>query len=197
MTAWLGGGYIGRRGRGCWGSDKLKDGRLDRPREKKCVQTGETPVLLQRSMMEFPQLTALQFVVVHLLFSGPKGPGEVRKGLRELGLAQSASSFSRLIGRLQCGDCVEAVYEEPVRGNALGGCRLAVTDMGVAAWKATREFYASRSGPPPELTPVATEAGKLAHYPRRTREKILARRDEKEIREALERLARSWMGGGI
>jgi len=49
--------------------------------------------------------------------------------------------------------------------------------------------------PPPELKPVATEAGDLAHYPARERKGILYRRAVKETREVLERFVRSRIKG--
>ena len=141
--------------------------------------------------MLLPQLTPLQFVVVHLLFEGPRAPGEVREALRGLGLGQNPGAFSRLIRRLECGPFVEAVYDGPRPCGALRDCRLAVTDLGVALWKATREFYASLSLPPRELKPVATDGGDLADYPARERKGILHRRAVKETREVLERFVRS------
>ena len=144
--------------------------------------------------MQLAKLTALQFVAVHLLFGGPKTPGELRKGLRKLGVKRSLGSFSRLVRRLEWSQCLEVAYDKPEGGRRLRECRLAVTDIGVMKWNATREFYAGFSRPPAKLVPVETEEGRLAHLPARVRKGILKKRARKEVREALEGLARSRIG---
>ena len=55
-----------------------------------------------------------------------------------------------------------------------------VTDLGVIAWKATREFF-YQPPPPEDLVPVATEEGELAAYAPRIRKSILRRRLAKEF----------------
>jgi hypothetical protein len=144
--------------------------------------------------MEMAKLTALQFVSVHLLFSGPKTPGELRKGLRKLGVKRSLGSFSRLVRRLEWGQCLEVAYDKPEGGRRLRECRLAVTDIGVMNWNATREFYAGFSRPPAKLVPVQTEEGRLAHLPARVRKGIMKKRAMKELREGVEKLKRSRTG---
>ena len=133
--------------------------------------------------MELPELTPLQFVVLHLLSGGPKRPAELRDALRELGIPRGLSAFSRLIRRLEYGQWLSVEHDRPTC-HVLGDCRLAVTDVGVAAWEATRKFYANLSLPA-EVAPVATEGGRLAHLPARVRKRILDRRDAKELRKAL------------
>jgi hypothetical protein len=134
--------------------------------------------------MEWARLTELQFVVVHLLFCGPKTPGELRRALGELGMGRSLSSFSRLVRRLEWDQCVDVEYERPEGGRRLRECRLAATDIGVMRWNATRNFFAGFASPPEGFTPVATEEGKLAHLPARVRKGILKRRAKKEASEA-------------
>jgi hypothetical protein len=131
--------------------------------------------------MKLAELTWLQFVVVHLLFSGPKTPMAVRKALGKLGVRRSLGSFSRLIRRLESSQYVQVVYDKPAHGDTLRECRLAVTDIGVTSWKATREFFGSFSAPPAKLVPVATEAGQLANRPPRARKGMLKRCAVKEV----------------
>ena len=139
--------------------------------------------------MRMPELTPLQFIALHALFGGPKRPAELRDALRELGIARSLSAFSRLIRRMEYGQWLSVEHDRPTC-RVLGDCRLAVTDVGVAVWEATRKFYADLSVPA-EVAPVATEAGKLAHLPARDRRRVLDRRDAKELRKVLMGLVRS------
>jgi hypothetical protein len=134
------------------------------------------------------RLTELQFVTVHLLFGGPKTPGELRKALEDVGVGRSVGAFSRLVRRLEWDQCVEVLYTKPYEGRRLRECRLAATDIAVLRWKATRDFYAGFTPPAAGFRPVVTEEGKLAHLPARVRKGILKKQAKKEVAEAMEGL---------
>jgi len=144
--------------------------------------------------MELTKLTSLQFLAVHLLFDGPMTPGKLRKGLAKAGVRRNLGSFSRLVRRLEWMQCLAVVYDKPEGGRRLRECRLAVTDVGVMKWQATREFYASFAPPPKKLAAVKTEEGRLAHLPERVRKSILKKRAMKEFREGVEKLKRRRTG---
>jgi hypothetical protein len=143
--------------------------------------------------MELAELTPLQFVVVQLLFGGPKTPGELRKALEELGVGQSLGSFSRLVRRLEWSQWLDVAYEKPGRGRRLRECRLAVTDLGLTGWNATRDFFARFSPPPADFVPVPTDEGRLAHLPARVRKSILNKQTKKDLSEVLEQITSTWI----
>jgi len=138
--------------------------------------------------MELPELTPLQFVVLHVLAGGSKRPAELRDALREVGIPRGLSAFARLIRRMEYGAWLVVQYDAPGRRCVLAECQIAITDLGVAVWEATRKFYADMSLPA-DVAPVATEIGQLAHLPARERKRIMARRDRKELQAVLMRLA--------
>ena len=126
--------------------------------------------------MKLPELTSLQYLVVHLLFTGEKTGTELRKTLRKLGVQRSPGAFSRLMGRLAMGACVKARYVQRTRGGrAQRECRFAATDYGVLQWMAAREFYASLAPPRRGFVPVSTEKGRPARRPPKGRKGIARR----------------------
>jgi hypothetical protein len=134
-------------------------------------------------MVELPKLTHPQYLAVHLLFSGPKTPRALRRGLTKAGMRRSLGTFSRLVRRLESIRCLEVAYDNPQGGRRLHDCKLVVTDIGVMSWKATREFFASRSPPPAGLVPVQAKKGPLLHPPARLRKSTLKKRRVQGLRE--------------
>ena len=66
-------------------------------------------------------------------------------------------------------------------------CRFEVTDLGVAIWSRVREFYATSAPPPPELVPIATDEGQLAHLTPKARRTILDRRARRHVEQIFKR----------
>jgi hypothetical protein len=136
----------------------------------------------KESPMKLPELTSLQYLVVHLLFTGEKTGTELRKTLRKLGVQRSPGAFSRLMGRLAMGACVKARYAQKIRGGrAQRECRFAATDYGVLQWMAAREFYASLAPPRRGFVPVSTEKGEPARRPPGVRQGTIRRRVSKQL----------------
>jgi len=50
--------------------------------------------------MQLPEMTALQFLVVHLLLRGEKSGKKLAEALAALGVQHSQPAFSRLMGRM-------------------------------------------------------------------------------------------------
>jgi len=132
--------------------------------------------------MKLPELTSLQYLVVHLLFTGEKTGTELRKTLRKLGVQRSPGAFSRLMGRLAMGACVMARYAQKIRGGrAQRECRFAATDSGVFQWMAARGFYAGLAPPRRGFVPVSTKEGEPAHRPPGVRKGTGRRRVSKQL----------------
>ena len=131
--------------------------------------------------MELPKLTPLQFLVIRLLFQGERSGPQLRRGLAGLGVRRSPAAFSRLMQRLVWQVLVDCRQHTHRRGDTVvRDHRYRVTDLGVIAWKATREFFC-QPPPPDDLVPVATEEGELAAYAPRIRKSIIRRRLTKEF----------------
>lgn len=131
--------------------------------------------------MKLPEMTPLQFVVVHLLFCGPKTAGELRRQLEPWAAARSSTAFSKLMRRMQAVAYVETEYlAEVVHGQTIRQCQYRVTDLGVMVFHATREFYAGFAPPPEDLEVAVTDEARFAaNGPRRRKElvkKMYARR---------------------
>lgn len=126
-------------------------------------------------------MTALQFLVIRLLFGGQKSGPQLRRELAALGVRRSPAAFSRLMQRLQLQVLVDAKHRSRRRGDTtVRDRRYRVTDLGVITWKAARQFF-TQPPPPEDLVPVATEEGELAAYTPRIRKSIMRRRLAKEF----------------
>jgi hypothetical protein len=130
-----------------------------------------------------PQLTPLQYLVLHLLFVGRQSGDELRRTLRALGLDQSRPSFSQMMARL-----IEANYVAPqsaVRnheGQAVHHRCYEITDWGVHDWTAARKFYLNLTPPSHDLLPLATQSGQLAAYDPQTRQAAIRSEVEEHVR---------------
>jgi hypothetical protein len=123
-----------------------------------------------------PNLTPLQYLVLHLLFVGRQSGDELRRALRALGVRQSRAAFSRLMARL-----VDANYVDPrsaVRADAGQTIHFRcyeITDQGILDWTAARKFYVNLAPPSHNLTPVATLEGEMAAYDPKERKSVFRR----------------------
>ncbi len=140
--------------------------------------------------MKPPEITALQFAVLGLLFSGEKSGQQLQRMLRRHGGPRTAAAFSQLIGRMQ-----RAVYIDVMRENRPGRrfseCRCRVTDLGVIVWQAARHFYDSFDPPPADLQSVQTEEAQFAHHPPTQRTALV----KKKCGEAFSKFARRALKG--
>ncbi len=111
--------------------------------------------------MKLPEITALQFVTLSLLFSGEKTARELRRQLQKWGGPRTSAAFSQLVGRLQRAAYVDAVRENRV-GRRFSQSRYRLTDLGLIVWKVTQRFYGSFDAPPANFKPVATDEAEFA-----------------------------------
>ena len=126
---------------------------------------------------------------MRLLFDGPLYGRELRRRMDAAGVKTSRAAFSRLMRRMELAGFLKGrtVREKPGDRTILL-VRYQVTDMGVAAWRTTREFFAAGDGPPPELKPIATEEGQLLHLPPEARRALIERREQAKIRMIIRRI---------
>ncbi len=133
-----------------------------------------------------PNLTPLQYLVLHLLFVGRQSGDELRRTLRSLGVRQSRTAFSHLMARL-----VESNHVDPQSAARTDGGHTVhyrcyeITDQGVLDWTAARKFYVNLAPPSHDLIPVATLDGELAVYDPKERQSVL----QGAIHESLQRFA--------
>jgi len=106
--------------------------------------------------MPLPPLSSLQFSVLAALLAEPRNGRELRRGLRERGVRRTLAAFYQLMARLEDAGYVEGWYEqEVIRGQLIKERHYRMTAAGMAAWQATRKFYA-------EAEPARAK-GDLAH----------------------------------
>jgi hypothetical protein len=138
--------------------------------------------------MSLPELTPLQFLVLQLLFAGPQGGKDLRRKAKAAGAALSPPSFSRLMHRMnRLGYLQIHDVEEAERFRYVLPRRFELTDLGLALWRRTREFYTRLSDPPDGLKPIVTENGKLAHLSRKERRRVVRRRVRRQARRIIEK----------
>lgn len=107
--------------------------------------------------MPLPPLSSLQFSVLGALLAGPCNGRALRKDLRARGVRRTLAAFYQLMARLEDSGFAEGWYEqEVIRGQLIKERHYRITAAGVAAWQATRKFYAE------EREPVRAKGG-LAH----------------------------------
>ncbi len=111
--------------------------------------------------MKLPEITALQFVTLSLLFSGEKTARQLRRQLQKWGGPRTSSAFSQLVGRLQRAAYIDAVRENRA-AQRFSQTRYRLTDLGLIVWQLTRRFYASFDAPPPNFKPVPTDEAQFA-----------------------------------
>lgn len=137
-------------------------------------------------IVKLPEITALQFVTLSLLFSGEKTAGELRRQLGEWGGPRTAAAFSQLMTRLQ-----RRAYIDVVRANRTGErfseSRYRLTDLGLIVWQVTQRFYAGFDAPPADLKPVATDEAEFADRPPAERRKLVTRKYSRVLSRAFRR----------
>jgi DNA-binding PadR family transcriptional regulator len=141
--------------------------------------------------MRLPEMTSLHFLVLHLLFGGERSGTQLREDLASLGVRRSHASVSRVAQRMIADGFLAIEQRERTEGSQVIRERyFSVTDVGVAHWHATRQFYASLSSPPPGLVPVETVPVKLVAADCKTRDKHFRR----EFKAAFIRFAEAQLG---
>jgi DNA-binding PadR family transcriptional regulator len=92
--------------------------------------------------LKLPQTTHLQFSVLAFLQAGEQSGKAVRRRLGELGLRRSSPAFYQLMSRLEDAGLVEGRYDQKViDGQIIKERFYAITEDGLDAWQATRDFY--------------------------------------------------------
>jgi len=103
---------------------------------------------LSRGMI-LPDLAAQHFLVLWLLFAGPRSAQKLRADLEQCNVRLSQSAFSQLMGRLERRRLVHAAYGS-LRTPAGQAVRFRVyqaTVSGARAWRRTGRFYGRFSDP--------------------------------------------------
>jgi DNA-binding PadR family transcriptional regulator len=135
--------------------------------------------------MRLPEITALQFAVLSLLFDGEKTGQQLRHELKRWGGPRAAATFSRLMGRMQ-----DAVYVDARRcpqvthGQTVWQSRYRVTDLGLIVWHATRRFYNAFDPPPPGLEVVATDEAEFGDRDPKQRRVLVKRKYVRAVQKA-------------
>ena len=138
-----------------------------------------------------PKLTALQYLVLNLLFVGRQSGDQLRGALRAMGVRQSRAAFCQLMARL-----IEANYvrsssdKRSAAGQVVHYRFYEVTDLGVLGWTTARRFYLNLGPPSLDLIPVETHDGQNAPYDPKTRKQLLRR----EVYSGLRRWASAVLG---
>jgi len=101
-------------------------------------------------MTPIPKMTGLQFLLLSLLFDGPKAGRELRRALDERQAPMNKSSFSELMRRLERSGLVRGDWVPTVVGGQTHYHRLyCATVSGLATWREVRAFYAAFGDPGP------------------------------------------------
>jgi len=92
--------------------------------------------------VKLPRITHLQFSVLAHLHAGETAGKDVRRHLAELGMRRSGPAFYQLMSRLEDAGMVDGRYDQKViDGQIIKERFYTITDAGIGAWKATRDFY--------------------------------------------------------
>ena len=96
----------------------------------------------RRRAVTLPDITHLQFSVLAFLQGGEQPGRELRGQLGNLGMRRSGPAFYQLMSRLEDAGLVDGRYDQKIVDGQIIKERLyTITDQGVAAWEATRDFY--------------------------------------------------------
>lgn len=92
--------------------------------------------------MKLPPITHLQFSVLAFLHGGEQAGKSVRRHLADLGMRRSGPAFYQLMSRLEDAGLVRGRYDQQViDGQIIKERRYTISDEGLRAWQATRDFY--------------------------------------------------------
>ena len=92
--------------------------------------------------MTLPRITHLQFSVLTRLHDAERPGRDLRRHLAELGMRRSGPAFYQLMSRLEDADLVAGHYDQKiVDGQIIKERFYSITEEGLAAWQATRDFY--------------------------------------------------------
>ena len=128
-----------------------------------------------------PNLTPLQYLVLHLLFVGTQSGDQLRRTLQTLGIQQSPAAFSRLMARLVDANHIDSLPAARAdNGQTIHFRRYQITDLGLSDWNAARKFYLNLAPPSSPPTPVSTEQGQLAAYDPQTRNAAIRRKTRRD-----------------
>jgi DNA-binding PadR family transcriptional regulator len=95
--------------------------------------------------MSIPEITHLQFLVLGLLIDAPQAGRQIRADLHEHDVRRTAPAFYQMMARLEDSGWVTGWYEQSVAdGQILKERHYRLTAAGLRAWRATRDFYATR-----------------------------------------------------
>ena len=92
--------------------------------------------------MTLPKITHLQFSVLTYLHDAEHPGRDLRQRLAELGMRRSGPAFYQLMSRLEDAGLVSGSYDQKiVDGQIIKERFYSITQEGLTAWQATRDFY--------------------------------------------------------
>lgn len=92
--------------------------------------------------MNLPKITHLQFHVLTSLHDAGHPGRDLRQRLAEVGMRRSGPAFYQLMSRLEDAGLVDGRYEQKiVDGQIIKERHYTITEKGLEAWQATRDFY--------------------------------------------------------
>jgi DNA-binding PadR family transcriptional regulator len=95
-----------------------------------------------------PRLTPLQFLVLWLLFGGPRSGRSLRVELEAWGAGMGRSAFSQLMTRLVAAGLVHSRFVTHDNfGRPIRFCLYQAREDALGAWRAARDFYANLKEP--------------------------------------------------
>lgn len=92
--------------------------------------------------MSVPKLTHLQFLVIGIVRGGDVPGREIRSRLKEFSVRKSGPAFYQLMARLEDAGWLEGRYHQEVHdGQIIRERHYSITQPGLRAWDASRDFY--------------------------------------------------------
>jgi DNA-binding PadR family transcriptional regulator len=89
-----------------------------------------------------PDLTSLQFLVLHVLMGGQRAGRQIRDVLAEHGVSKTGPAFYQLMDRMEKAKFVTGSYETKViDGQTIKERHYEATNQGVRAYNETHAFY--------------------------------------------------------
>lgn len=92
-----------------------------------------------------PEITHLQFLVLHILMGSERAGHEIRDELAENGVRKSGPAFYQLMARLEDAGFVKGRYVKIViDGQTVKERRYKIKGSGATAYNSVEQFYASK-----------------------------------------------------
>lgn len=142
--------------------------------------------------MRLPEITALQFALLSLLFEGEKTGRQLRHQLKRCGGPRTAAAFSQLMDRMQYAAYVQGELCPRTAGaQTVRESRYRLTDLGLIVWHAARRFYNNFDPPPPDLEVVPTDEAEFADRHPSERRKLVKQKYARAMQKAFRHMQKA------